>query len=172
MSTSHLLCKISLSFCWSDIYIYIYIYIYVHTHTHTHTHDLAHCSLLKVKVNIAQLCSTFCNPMDFTLHEILQARILEWVAFPCSRVIILVHSIIDMNFDHFPFNFSTGKPYFPFLTSYLIICVHILFLIKYLLTSFRILWRNPAPLPIHNPTLILSEDMCTHKHDYKFLCNF
>ena len=26
-----------------------------------------------------------CNFMDFTVHGILQARILEWVAFPLSR---------------------------------------------------------------------------------------
>ena len=25
------------------------------------------------------------DPMDFTVHGILQARILEWVAFPLSR---------------------------------------------------------------------------------------
>ena len=40
-------------------------------------------TLLKVKV--AQLCPTICNPMDYTVHGILQARILEWVAFPFSR---------------------------------------------------------------------------------------
>ena len=27
-----------------------------------------------------------CNPMDYTVHGILQARIPEWVAFPFSRV--------------------------------------------------------------------------------------
>ena len=26
-----------------------------------------------------------CDPMDYTIHGILQARILEWVAFPFSR---------------------------------------------------------------------------------------
>ena len=26
-----------------------------------------------------------CNPMDYTVHGILQVRILEWVAFPFSR---------------------------------------------------------------------------------------
>ena len=26
-----------------------------------------------------------CDPMDYTVHGILQARVLEWVAFPCSR---------------------------------------------------------------------------------------
>ena len=39
----------------------------------------------KVKVKVAQSCPTLCNPMDYTVHGILQARILEWVAFPVSR---------------------------------------------------------------------------------------
>ena len=38
-----------------------------------------------VKVKVAQLYPTLCNPMDYTVHGILQARILEWVAFPFSR---------------------------------------------------------------------------------------
>ena len=38
-----------------------------------------------VKVKVIQLCLTLCNPMDCTAHGILQARILEWVAFPFSR---------------------------------------------------------------------------------------
>ena len=37
------------------------------------------------KVKVAQSCPTLCNPMDYTVHGILQARILEWVAFPFSR---------------------------------------------------------------------------------------
>ena len=39
----------------------------------------------KVKVKVAQSCLTLYNPMDYTVHGILQARILEWVAFPFSR---------------------------------------------------------------------------------------
>ena len=38
----------------------------------------------KVKVKVAQLCPTLCNPMDYTVRGILQARILEWVAFHFS----------------------------------------------------------------------------------------
>ena len=38
--------------------------------------------LFKLKVKVAQ---TFCDPMDYTVHGILQARILEWIAFPFSR---------------------------------------------------------------------------------------
>ena len=34
---------------------------------------------------VAQSCPTLCNPMDYTVHGILQARILEWVDFPFSR---------------------------------------------------------------------------------------
>ena len=44
-----------------------------------------HQGAQKVKVKVAQLCLTLCDPMDYTVHGILQARILEWVAFPFSR---------------------------------------------------------------------------------------
>ena len=30
-------------------------------------------------------CPTLCDPIDYRVHGILQARILEWVAFPSSR---------------------------------------------------------------------------------------
>ena len=36
-------------------------------------------------MKVTQLCPAFCNPMDCTVHGILQARTLEWVAFPFSR---------------------------------------------------------------------------------------
>ena len=32
----------------------------------------------EVWVKVTQLCPTLCNPMDYTVHGILQARILEW----------------------------------------------------------------------------------------------
>ena len=37
------------------------------------------------KVKVAQLCPILCNPVDYRVHGILQARILQWVAFPFSR---------------------------------------------------------------------------------------
>ena len=37
-----------------------------------------------VKVKVTQLCLILCDPMDCTVHGILQARILEWLAFPFS----------------------------------------------------------------------------------------
>ena len=39
----------------------------------------------KSEVKVTQSCPTLCNPIDYTVHGILQARILEWVAFPFSR---------------------------------------------------------------------------------------
>ena len=58
-------------------YIYIYIYIFIRRGS-----DAVHVC--------AQSCPTLCNPMDCSLsgssvHGILQARILEWVALPFSR---------------------------------------------------------------------------------------
>ena len=46
--------------------------------------------LSKVYVLVAQLCPTLCDPMccsppDSSVHGVLQARILEWVAVPFSR---------------------------------------------------------------------------------------
>ena len=37
------------------------------------------------KVKVTQSCPTLCDLMDYTVCGILQARILEWVAFPFSR---------------------------------------------------------------------------------------
>ena len=51
-----------------------------HTHTHTHTHTYT-----KVKVKVTQSCPTLCNSMHYRVRGILQARTLEWVAFPFSR---------------------------------------------------------------------------------------
>ena len=44
----------------------------------------------KVKVLVTQSCPILCDPMncsppDFSVHGILQARILEWVAIPFPR---------------------------------------------------------------------------------------
>ena len=41
---------------------------------------------MKVKVKPSHSCPTLCDPMDYTVHGILQGRILEWVAIPFSRV--------------------------------------------------------------------------------------
>ena len=39
---------------------------------------------VKMKVKVAESCPTLWDPMDYTVHGILQARTLERVAFPFS----------------------------------------------------------------------------------------
>ena len=39
----------------------------------------------RLKLKVTQSGPTLCYPMDYTVHWILRARILEWVAFPFSR---------------------------------------------------------------------------------------
>ena len=38
-----------------------------------------------MKVKVTQSSLTLCYPMDYTVHGILQARILEWVVFSFSN---------------------------------------------------------------------------------------
>ena len=47
-------------------------------------------SILFTRVSVAQSCPTLCDPMNcsppgFSVHGMVQARILEWVAIPLSR---------------------------------------------------------------------------------------
>ena len=39
----------------------------------------------KVKVKVAQSYLSLCDPMDYIVHRLLHARILEWVAVPFSK---------------------------------------------------------------------------------------
>ena len=41
--------------------------------------------LNNLKLKVIQSCLTLCDPVDYIVHGTLQARILEWVAFPFSR---------------------------------------------------------------------------------------
>ena len=45
---------------------------------------IEHCKTT-MKVKVSQSCPTLCHPMDYTVHGILQALILEQVAFPFSK---------------------------------------------------------------------------------------
>ena len=60
------------------------------------------------------LCPTLCDPVDYTVHGILQARTLEWVAFPFSRG--SSKPMDQMQFSHIAGGFFTswapGKPTF------------------------------------------------------------
>ena len=42
-------------------------------------------ALPKVKVKVAQSYLILPDPMDYVIHRVLQASILEWVAVPFSR---------------------------------------------------------------------------------------
>ena len=53
-------------------------------------HFLLQCVKVKSESKVAQSCQTLCDPMDHSLpassiHGILQARVLEWVAIAFSR---------------------------------------------------------------------------------------
>ena len=52
--------------------------------------DILWKNILTLCVSVVQLCPTLCDPVDCSppgssMHGILQARILEWVAMPSSR---------------------------------------------------------------------------------------
>ena len=52
-----------------------------------HLSELSLCAQLpifKVKVKVTELYPTLCDPMDYTVHGVLQVRILEWVSIPFS----------------------------------------------------------------------------------------
>ena len=67
------------------------IYVYIHSFIHS-TNTIEHLLYvgIYIVVLVVQSCPTLCDPMDCSLpgssvHEILQARILGWVAIPFSR---------------------------------------------------------------------------------------
>ena len=47
--------------------------------------SLSHQGRFNLKVQVAQSCPALCNPMDYAVHGVLQARILVWAAFSFSR---------------------------------------------------------------------------------------
>ena len=55
-----------------------------------HFHRVMEMSMRAVRAKMLQLCPPLCDPINcippgFSVHRILQARILEWVAMPSSR---------------------------------------------------------------------------------------
>ena len=46
---------------------------------------IVYANVFKVYMKVPQLCPTLCDPPEYTVHGILQAGILEWVAFTFSR---------------------------------------------------------------------------------------
>ena len=73
-----------------DECLYVFMYIYTEVYVSFQQNiDLALFIIRETKcileVKVAQLCLTLCDPMDYTAHGILLARILEWVAIAFSR---------------------------------------------------------------------------------------
>ena len=83
---------VSISALWIRLSISIFFRFYINTLIYDICSSLS--DLLQsvwpplgpsMKVKVTQLCPALCNPIDYTVHGILQARILEWVAIPFSR---------------------------------------------------------------------------------------
>ena len=55
-----------------------------HTLAQRKTSSSSHFPLKPSEVKVAQSCPILCDTMDYTVHGILQDRMLEWVAFPFS----------------------------------------------------------------------------------------
>ena len=67
------------------------MWVYFHWNAHCKFNEFGKCALhcshtfiKKVKMKVTQVCLTLCDPMGI-VHGLLQARILDWVAFPFSR---------------------------------------------------------------------------------------
>ena len=93
----------SVNFCcttkWFN-YIYIYIYIYIIC-THMVFHLLFHCFCFSCCI-VAHSCPLLCNSMNHSrpgpsVPEILQARILEWVAMPSSLSTCIAIFLVERN---------------------------------------------------------------------------
>ena len=57
----------------------------IFTHWALAAHVFRALSICLCMCLVTQSCPTLCDPMDYTVQGILQARILEWIAFPFSR---------------------------------------------------------------------------------------
>ena len=107
-------------------------------------------------VKVAQLCPTLCSLMNYAVHGILQARILEWVDFPFSRgpfqirdrnqVSWMVDSLLAEPQGKPIFPYNLGKSCFMYFEAFLLIrhmCIHdfylsdeLIFLLLYSLTLY------------------------------------
>ena len=80
-----------------------------------------------LKVKVTQLCLTLCDPMEYTVHGILQARIMEWQPFP-----------------------SPGDPPNPWIYPGLLHCRQILYQLS--TREAQEYWSGqPIPSPAHLP---------------------
>jgi len=85
------------------------------------------------KWKVAQSCPILCDPMDYTVRGILQARILEWIAFPFSRGSSQPRDWTQVSCTAGRFFFF----YFLFLFIYLFFCRQILYQLRVLPWAIR-----------------------------------
>ena len=71
--------------------------VWVNTNSAFYINSIVGCQHFTIKrsiycrCSVTKLCPTLCNPRDcgpsgFSIHGILQAKILEWVSIPFSRI--------------------------------------------------------------------------------------
>ena len=84
-----------------------------------------HCFCYYVSVLLCELCPTLCNPMDCSppassIHVILLARILEWVAIPFSRWSSWLRdqTLVSCIAGRVSTIWGTGKPTFVIIITY------------------------------------------------------
>ena len=79
-------------------------------------------------VKVTPSCPTLCDPMDHTVHGILQARILDWVALPFSQ---LSHRGSPRMLEWVAYCFSRGIFLTQELNQGLLLCRQILYQLSY-----------------------------------------
>ena len=82
---------------------------------------------------VPQSCPTLCDPMDYTVHGILQARILDWIAAPISRGSSQLRDRTQVS-----------RPAGGFLTSYYLSTNSIMSLASSFLLSLALLTTQPV----------------------------
>ena len=55
-----------------------------------------------MKVEVSQSCPTLSHPMDYTVHGIFYARILQWVPFPFTRGSFSTQGLNPLQADSLP----------------------------------------------------------------------
>jgi len=95
-------------------------------------------------------CLTLCNPVDYTVHGILQARILEWVAYPFSSGSSWPRNQTRVSHTAGKFFISWAtREALSYLSIYLIIClsIHLIFyhLSNYLPVIYLIIYPSTHP---------------------------
>ena len=105
-----------------------------------------------VKVKIAQSCLTLCDPVDYRVHGILQARILEWVAFPFCRISSQPRDRTQVSYIARGFFTSWAAREAPYteLFTRIILCARVCAQLIICVPSFVTLWTVSCQVPLSN----------------------